>query len=277
MAGIRNTTRSKLWNLQRRYNNKITRLLKNEKIKNLLPNKITDTEIINIINTSSSRDINRLMGELSRFTSRKGAKVINYQGEEMLLATKQNLISMKRSAVMRLNNELKMHVNEIFRGDPEQKQKVSKLLQQFKDYPNTAKFYGTNINTVARKLENIRTNPFNYNATTRYNIYKAYASDMKGWRTFKENYIEMVRDTGYLYGIPNEEVHDITARLQKMGDNEFRQMYYESTVFEQFVQSYHEYMEFEVDELLANPDNHISYNEDWFNLRGLIMEAPEHI
>lgn len=267
MARFRSITRANVWRLQASFNRKIERLKRNSSTKlNLIPQKITDEEIVNIINNSAtSRDLQREIKKMERFIKRGGEKVITYEGEEMLKSDKDTLISLKRSALGRLRGEINLELEKI--GNPTTYRKLM-------ENPKIAHFYGQEIGNSVTKIQNIRTGG-HLGKTEKQRMYEKYTADGNKWLTFRNNFIDMVVETAYLYGISNSEVHEVVQKIKQLSGRNFAVAYRKNPFIEQMIYGYHIYMEFAVDDILANPsykDNFISDWEDFKQSIGLIVD-----
>ena len=108
-----------------------------------------------------------------------------------------------------------------------------------------------------------------------FRSYEKYTADGNKWLTFRNNFIDMVVETAYLYGISNSEVHEVVQKIKQLSGRNFAVAYRKNPFIEQMIYGYHIYMEFAVDDILANPsykDNFISDWEDFKQSIGLIVD-----
>lgn len=255
MARFRSTTRANVWRLQASFNRKVERLKRNSSTKtNLIPQKITNEEIINMINnTATSRDLQREIKKMERFIKRGGEKVITYEGEEMLKSDKETLISLKRSALGRLRSEVNLELAKI--GSPTT---YKKLMEN----PRIAHFYGQEVGNTIAKIQKIRTSG-SMGKSAKQRMYEKYTADGDKWLRFRNNFIEMIKDTGYLYGIPEAEIKSVTDKLKKLSGRNFAVAYRKNKWIDQLIYGYHIFVEFELSDNFSNEERTNSYFEDW--------------
>lgn len=270
MAKFRASTRANVWRLQASFNRKVERLKRNSSTKkDLIPRKITNEEIINLINnTVTSRDLKREVKKMERFIKKGGEKVITYEGEEMLRSDKETLISLKRSALGRLRSEVNLELERI--GNPITYKELVKN-------PKIAVFYGHEIGNNITKIKKIRES-VSLGKTEKQRMYEAYTRDSNKWLEFRDNFIQMIVETAHLYGIPYSEYHEVVQKLKQLSGRNFAVAYRRNQWLENMIYGYHEFMQFSVDSILENTEGVAGWLTDWENFKqsiGVLVEESK--
>lgn len=243
MARVRSKTRTEIWKIQRRYNNKINRMKRSTK-KDLIPRKISNEVILDVLNNGSARDVKRQIAFMNRFLKRDATKIVTYEGNRMIKSDKENIISLRRSAINRITNDIKfeiVHEGMVYSYD--------KLIE----FPELIPLVGGNINNKFTKIKNIK-NMRHMDTRSQIDRLMNYSMDRNKAKAFKENVIQMLVDNSNLYGRNFREYHELVDKIKNMSVEDFIKYYRDYQTLDMLILSYKVGMEFSVDWLLGKSE-----------------------
>lgn len=235
--------------LVRKYNSKVTRMTKSPREIHV-PEKITKADINEILQTSANRgELRRSLKKYTNYTKRGGEDYTVYEGVRMSVADKKTLISIRRSANIRLNNKLvdalaKIHSPVL--DDDKAKQKRN--IQQLKDDREMAgRITDKEVLNILTKLDEVNrplvsTDDIDEQIT--FNINNSRIDLRK--ITFQKNYMKILEQVAYSNGADFKEVQNLQAKLKELTPNQFYKLYTENTMFEDLLNKY-EKLALEVD------------------------------
>lgn len=214
---------NKINRVVKNYNAKIRRLEKLNKENVYIPKKI-DKSVLNSLKESVNTrvDLNRRIKDLEEFNKRGGEEYV--KGTHTPRYINNNIKRYKRI----LNYNIKKEQNRIRDQYIKDNRNLDYLIFDM-DYKNLeAKKKMADVNIKGRSIEDLNTYLNKLKSNTR-------EIDFEQWQS---NYMDMLLDTGYMYGLDSHKLQKLRRKLETLDAREFDKLYKNEKIINQILYYY---------------------------------------
>lgn len=214
----------------RKYNRKVRRLKGRTDV--YVPETVTKTLLAEMKAKSTTRkDLRRQLKVLSRFTARGGEKFININNKEIPKSLYESAKILTRTLSRKINTEL-----------TELKTNKPSVLGKVQDVTFAEMADRRYLNLEAKQLRiKTGTEIKNLNVGELQTYINFLTSNLRttDFGRWKNNYLDILTDTAYTYGVPHSQVHKLRERLSDLTVSDFNDLFNRDKALQQIVYYYH--------------------------------------
>ena len=213
-----NKLKSEISRTIKNYNAKVRRLSKKNLSDVYVPNLLHKEDVLNLKRSVETRtDLRKRLKDLQSFTEKGAEKIITKKGVTAPKYIHKQLTRYNRI----LTRQLKKEEYFVTKATPRSFGRAEKLTRKEALDEDYAKFIskkrlrykdleGESINKIVDHLHKLKVN-----------------TKMRDYKQFRENFIEMLVDTAYLYDVPHAKVRDMVDSLRSLSPEEFNNFFNE--------------------------------------------------
>lgn len=248
------------------YNSKIRRLENSLNNYDYIPTYFDKKALKSLKETSRNRkELRRRLADLKEFSARGGEKLIEVNGRKIPRYQYNTVKKYKRIATRKINSKIKFYNQNkpTYRG---RKEKFSMAEQFDLEYQN--------LISLREDLLNVDIENMSLDEINKYiNKLEVNSRDDRN-EEWQKNYLDMLTDTGYAFGLRHEDLHNLREKLKQLKPNDFAKLTKTESLIKQIIYYYKTLADLGVDVAYENMNTDVTgiFNELFENVDDILKD-----